>query len=108
MDQHHSLAANLQVEMKVSTERLIVLRPNKCVYIFISQSFRSKEGKIETTCSLSGKSEIVAIVYITCSYSVMFSTLCKFRSICLGGGILKTTNLCFPKQKPTKQIYGSE
>ena len=55
---------------------------------------RSKEGKIET--SLSGKSEIVAIVYIC--YSVMFSTLCKFQSACLGGGILKTTNLCFPKQ----------
>ena len=46
MDQHHLLAANLQAEMKVSTERPIVLRQNKCVYILISQRFRSKEGKI--------------------------------------------------------------
>ena len=42
MDQHHLLAVNLQAEMKVSTERLIVLRPNK----LITQRFRSKEGKI--------------------------------------------------------------
>ena len=46
MDQRHLLAANLQAEMKVITERLIVLRRNKCVYILISQRFRRKEGKI--------------------------------------------------------------
>ena len=54
------LVANFQVKMKVSTEWLIVLLSNKCVYILITLHIRRKDGKIST--SFSGKSEIVAIV----------------------------------------------
>ena len=53
--------------MKVSTERLIALRSNKCAYILTTQHFRSKELGQNLN---ELKTEIVAIVYIC--YGVMF------------------------------------
>ena len=66
MDQRYLLAANLQAEMKVSTEQLIVLRPNKCVYISIN-IFVAKRAKFKQAQAVNRKSwPLFTFVIVSC------------------------------------------